>query len=317
MPQVILPPNTSFSQQIPHLQLYWDSTSLGALKTCPRYYEYVIVRGYGGSGRANAHLFFGQEYHAGLELYDRLKAQGKSHEEAVLSSVKALLISTWDFDLKRPWISEEPTKNRDSLIRSIIWYLDQFENDPLETIILANGQPAVELSFRFEPNLQSDEDEEFFLCGHLDRMVTYQDRPWILDRKTSKSYLNERYFSHFSPDNQMSLYDIAGKVVYREPVAGIIIDAAQILVEGTRFQRGFISRSEGQREEWLRDLIFWLANAQTYAQQEYWPLNDRSCQQYGGCPFIPVCGSAPQVRDRLLDGLFQKRIWDPRVTREV
>ena len=47
-----------------------------------------------------------------------------------------------------PMEFEDTIKTRFTLLRSVVWYLEQFENDPCETVILADGRPAVELSFR-------------------------------------------------------------------------------------------------------------------------------------------------------------------------
>lgn len=322
--------NSSFSAKLPSLQLFWDSTSLSALKVCPRYYYYIIVQGLVPRG-TSAHLIFGLEFHAALELYDRERAAGLGHRDALLSTVRSAMARTWNARLHRPWTSDEPAKTRETLIRSIVWYLDQFEDDHLRTVILATGQPAVELSFRFEAGFASlSTEEEFWLCGHLDRLVTEGDSDieWIVDRKTTKSGLGEEYFARYSPDCQMSLYALAGSVIRNKPVRGIIIDACQVLVSGSRFQRGFVQRTPAQHAEWLEETRAWLLQAELYAQHKVWPMNDKACNMYssynsdldswrGGCPFKPVCGSSPEVRPTLLKGLYDHRPWDPRQTREV
>jgi hypothetical protein len=310
-----LPLNTSFSLKLPTLQIAWDSTSLSALKRCPRLYEYSIVRGYTGR-RENIHFAFGIWFHAALEFYDRAKAKGVPHNAALDETVRRALIATWNFKLNRPWTSEEPTKTRETLIRAIVWYLDKFgENDTMQTIIFADGEPAVEKSFRFEVGLRSHlTDEEYLLCGHIDRLTHFNDRIWIQDRKTTKFALNDNYFDMYSPDNQVSLYILAGQVVYPEPIRGFVIDAVQTLVEGNRFQRGEVTRTPSQLDEWVRDLQYWLRQAEVFAHDNYWPQNDKACY---GCEFRKVCGASPEVREPLLRGLFEQRVWDPLQTREV
>ena len=322
------PLNTSFSAQTPGLQLAWDSTSLGALKTCPRYYFYLNVLGF-ASRVESAHLVFGLEFHAALELYDRKKAEGFDHNACVLAAVRQALVKTWNFKLQRPWASDEPTKTRDTLIRSIVWYLDQFSEDPLATAILSNGKPAVELSFQIDGlGLESSKGEEFKLCGHLDRVAYWQGKPWIVDRKTTKGSIGTEYFQKFKPDNQMSLYSVAGSIIFPEPIDGVIIDAAQTLVKSTKFQRGFTYRSTDERQEWLYETSVWLKVAETYAEAQYWPQNDKSCGMFssydgehdtwkGGCPFRPICGQDPVYRNKHLEALYDRRVWNPLVTREV
>jgi hypothetical protein len=207
--------------------------------------------------------------------------------------VKAALSWTWADGL--PWDSGHPSKTRETLIRSIIWYLDQFRDDPAKTVVLANGKPAVELSFRMElewgpraaqvPDpLDGNEDghlgthteQPYILCGHLDRVVEFNSQTFGMDRKTTGSALTPYYFDNFSPDNQMSIYTIVTKVQFGVPISGMIIDAAQIAVGFTRFQRGFTYRTDAILEEWLQDFRHWTALAEGFAEAGHWPMNDRA-----------------------------------------
>lgn len=297
----------SFSHQVPKLQLAWDQTSIGMLKTCPRMYQYSLIYGFGMDAE-NVHLFFGSVYHASLERYDHTKAEGKSHDEGVLLAVDYLLRATWDTRLKRPWISTEPSKNRLTLLRAVVWYLDNFRDDPLETIILANGQPAVELSFQFESGIFSSMGEQYILAGHLDRLVTFNDHNYISDRKTTGHQLGDTYFEQYTPDNQFSLYPIAGQVAFEVPVKGIIVDAVEMGATYCRFERREIGRDKYQLAEYLHDLSFWLKIAEMYAKAEHWPMNDKACFR---CHFRPVCSKSPSVRDDWLRAKFKPRVWDP------
>ena len=309
------PQRASFSRKLPRLQLAWDSYSLGELKSCPRKYFYNVILGRVFRSE-NAHLRFGREFHYAMEVYDKARVNNISHEDALRLAVKTAMTRTWDEKLNRPWISDEPTKTRETLIRTIIWYADQFANDPAKTLVLSDGRAAVELSFAFELGLSSRlTGEQFMLCGHLDKAVEFQGRPWVLDKKTTKSTLSNDFFIAFSPDNQMSLYDIAGGVVLREPIAGIIIDAAQIGVTFSRFQRYPIDRTQAQAEEWLKDLQYWLGMAEKYAEDDYWPHNDKACYR---CSYRPICSVSPEIRPTLLDRLYTDRdegLWDPIIAR--
>lgn len=307
--------NSSFSTVLPTLQLAWDSTSLGALKTCPRFYQYSIVEGW-QPRHISVHLTFGLHYHAALERYDHAKASGLSHEESEIKAIRYLLEVTWDKEKQRPWCSDDPNKNRFTLVRSVVWFLEQFKEESLKTVILANGKPAVELSFRFDSGvLTNSTGETFLLCGHLDRLVEFQDKFFVADRKTSKSTLTQDFFDKFSPDNQFSLYTLAGHVVYSLPIEGLIVDGAQIAVTFSRFARGFSPRTKEQTEEWFKDFQFWVAQAEVYAKAEYWPMNDKACGNYGGCQYRGICSKSPKVRERWLQADFTKRVWDPLITR--
>lgn len=326
------------SEQVPspylpgtRIRYAWDSTCLESFKRCPRLYYYQYIEGWQKPGD-NVDLRFGQEYHSALESYDWYRFgdnehEGIDHEAAIHYVVRELLERTANF---RP---DHKYKNRHNLIRSVIWYLDKFKNDPAKTVILESGKPAVELSFRFEldwgpkgglkmqradesgydiTNIQS---QPYLLCGHLDRIVEFQGFNFIMDRKTTKSTPGDYYFDTYSPHNQMTLYTIAGQVCFEMPVKGVIIDAVQVAIEFTRPVRGMTYRTPDYLDEWLDQLHYWLDQAEKCAVEDKWPLNDTSCDKYGGCKFREVCSKSPGVRQVYLKSNFVKlpeeEIWNP------
>ena len=307
----------SFSQLLPNHQLAWDSTSLGALKRCPRYYQYNIIFGY-VTRSENVHLRWGSEYNNAQVIYNKAKAEGKSREEAMLIGLRYAMEHTWDHTLGRPWTSDEPTKNRETLIRSLIWYWTKFEEDSLETHIMADGSAAVELSFNFHIEIDSAlTGEPYSLCGYLDRKVDFCGGEWITDWKSTKYALDDKYFSGYTPNNQVSQYAFAGNIISSEAIKGVIIDAVQLGVTFARFERKQIPRSPQQLEEWLHDSLHYIRQNEEYVKNNYWPQNDQGCHLYGGCPYRGICSASPELRPKLLEGLFQKRSWDPLVIREV
>ena len=627
---VVMAENKAFSKHVQFLQLAWDSTSIGALKTCARYYQYNIIFGYSTKAE-NVHLVFGLHLHSIIEHYYHCRAEGFDHKTAIESATLLAAELTFNKELGRPWFSDEPTKNRLSLIRAIVWYLDKFEHDNMQTVILKNGKPAVELSFRHETGLNTDlTGEEYLLCGHLDRVVYWNDNIWGLDHKaqpltakvltdkgwinigtlkvgdeiagkdgnfvkvkgiypkgktdayeitfnddscttcagdhlwqvsenndfrywkiinfkdlipliksgrdfaiptaqaikhtekvfalhpyvlgallgdgylcggnvsisssneelitkinsflpdeekfvkspaenlvwyvlggrnsktfqalaglgligklsgdkfipqeylfgsveqrqallqglldtdgswdrqylryqttslqlakavcdlvrslggyanfnyqsapnaktgirfrvnirmsdtpsgikarypreikkledtetvcievdstdglyltdnyivthnTTKSAMYDDFFQKYSPDNQVSLYMFSGQVVLDLPMKGFIIDGIQVGATFARFQRGTVTRTKAQLNEWFKDLQFWLRQAEMFAEQEYYPMNEKSCSNYGGCPYRQVCGASPEARPQLLQHLYHRRVWDPLTAR--
>jgi len=110
----------------------------------------------------------------------------------------------------------------------------------------------------------------------------------------------------------MSMYTLAGKIILKADIQGIIIDAAQVQVNATRFGRAPITRSPTQVEEWFKELTqYWLPLAESCSRQDSWPMNDTACGRYGGCQFRGVCGKSPEVREQWLKASFSKRVWDP------
>ena len=317
-----------------NIQFAWDSTSIGYLKTCPRLYYLTMIEGWTPKGDS-IHLRFGIEYHHAIETYERLQAEGRTPSEALSLTVREILSRTGDWDPDRDSKAGK-YKNRETLISLVVDYLDHFADDPCETYIKADGTPAVELSFRFEldwgPEWTRQETIEtevgpleaevtstpqpYILSGHLDRVVRFNDQLFVMDHKTTTTTPGSYYFDQYEPNNQMTLYTLAGGVVLHSPIKGVIIRAAQILLEKPhRFVSGFTYRTPDQLDEWLADLRVHFANAERYATEGYWPANDTACDKYGGCRFRGICSKDPSVRERFLAADFTKlpenERWNP------
>jgi len=319
-----------------NIQYAWDSTSLGLIKTCPRLYQYTMIEGWGHTTES-IHLRFGQEYHSALQDYEIARADGVEHEAAIHIAIEQLLSRTagWNVDTTN---KPGKYKNRESLTGLVVDYLDHYGvDDPAVTFIKTDGTPAVELSFRFEldfgpmservrnmtPVRRAEDasweqpwEQPYLLCGHLDRVVSFNDALMVMDHKTTTTTLNEAFFRQWSPSNQMTLYTLAGKVILNAPVRGVIISGAQLMLEApNRFVRGFTYRTQDQLDEWLGDLSITLRIAESYATAGYWPQNDTACDKFGGCRFREVCAKSPSVRDRFLATDFTKlpedEKWNP------
>jgi hypothetical protein len=318
-----LTPNEVRSPFLPgtNIQFAWNSTCLGLLKTCPRLYQYVVIEGW-GSRDESIHLRFGIEYHSALQDYAIARAAGTDHSAAIHETVRLLHRRVHDWNPDRNSRAGK-YKNRETIAGLVIDYLDHFADDPAETFVLDDGSPAVELPFKFEldwgpaygatPEPQTCDDPDaaplqpYLLSGHLDRVVNFNSDLYVMDRKTSMATLSSYYFNQWSPSNQMTLYTLAGKIMLNSPIKGVIIDAAQVLLEKPNaFQRGFTYRTNDQLDEWLVDLRYWLHHAETYATNGYWPQNDTSCDKFGGCKFREVCSRSPQVREQYLRATFDK-----------
>lgn len=298
------------------VQFAWDSTSIKIAEECLRKYQLKMLLGW--TPRNNSvHLKFGGWYASALESYYKYLADGMSPEDAEIEVVHEALTETWEFDLDddgepipdtgQPWASDHNTKTRENLIRTIVWYLDQFgEDDSCTTVILANGKPAVEYSF------QLDADDGIVLSGHLDRLVEYGGKHYIMDQKTTGSTISARFFDQFKPDTQMSLYTFAGKAIWQLPVKGVIIDGAQIAVGFSRFERGFSFRDDAELNEFYDNAMFHIELARKATREQHFPMNTSSCNLYGGCQFRNICNKSPHVREQFLKGDFvQGKRWDP------
>lgn len=288
------------------VQFAWDSTSIKIAEECLYKYKLKMLEGW-TPHRLSVHLIFGQHYATALEHYHKLVASGTDPEDAIVAIVHEALINTWDREAGTPVEFDHNSKTRENLIRTIVWYLDQFgEDDSCQTVLLSTGAAAVEHSFRLPV------DGDIVLSGHLDRLVEYQHRVYVQDQKTTGTTITPRYFEQWNPDTQMSLYTFAGQAIFDLPVKGVMIDAAQVAVGFTRFERGFTFRDDAQLEEWYDNAMFHIEAARKATREQHFPMNTSSCGNYGGCQFRHVCSKSPTVREQFLKADFvQGKRWDP------
>lgn len=293
------------------LQFLWSANSLDLAETC--LYKYKLTKLDGWSRHTDsANLLFGGWYAQAIERFHRKLADGVDRDEALRQVVSETLIATWEYpgnaadtservDLSKghPWTSDHSTKTRENLIRTIIWYVDHFNPDPLSPVILSTG-PAVEQEFNF------DLDNGLVWRGRIDRLVEYNGDIYVQDQKTTASTISPSYFRQYDLDNQCSGYAFAGRAVFNVPVRGVIIDAAQIAVGFSRFERGFTFRTESQLTEWYEHTLYYIHEARKATLDNYFPMNRTSCNKYGGCVFRDVCARSPEVRENFLKADFKK-----------
>lgn len=290
-------------------QVAWDNTSLELLRACPRKYYLHNIMGLRPSGES-VHLTFGILYHGALEQYDHAIAQGQARREATITAVRWALRESWG------WVSDHKVKDRQSLVRAVVSYIEEYKADTAKTVVLANGRAAVELSCRVEIPLDNPWGEPYLLCGHLDKLAEFADATWIFDKKTTTRTLGADYMSQFKPSGQMMQYTFMGKVVWNEPIVGVMIEAVQLQAHGDTFLRFPVKYTEGQLNEWLDNTKFLIKMAEQYARAGFWPMHTAACHHYGGCPFRELCGRDPSVRDAFMRNYKIDR-WDPIKVRGV
>jgi hypothetical protein len=305
--------NTSPSTAvIDGFQIAYDTVSLNSLKKCPRYYQYTILEGWELRLRPPA-LAFGIAFHTCMETWHKLLALGMSPDLAQLrlTRLAGLLGETTP--------PGDSVRSKETLVRSVIWYTDQFREDPAQTTYLSTGKPAVEYSFTFPFEIIGG--HQTYLCGHIDRIVEYEEQVWVTDYKTSKHPLDYKFLDQFKPNGQIKHYTLAAHVLAQDstaiptPPVGALIDGVQLGVTFTRFQRFPILYSSAEIDEYIADTKVWLNLALTLRDQEHYPMNETACDQYGGCVFREICRQSPLHRQRYLETNFRRRTWDPLVAR--
>ena len=209
------------------------------------------------------------------------------------------------------WVSQY-TKDRYALVRLVAAYADgqpETPDDGPYPIVLGDS-PAVELSFRYPLPYVSPSGEPYLACGHMDSIVQFGGEHFVADNKTTAKSLNAKYWAAFSPNTQVDLYDISANVLWPSlNVRGVLIEGAQITkTNGVKMGVGIMRRNDAQRDEFLRDLEYWLSQAEHFARTDYWPMNRRNCWL---CPFSEICAKDPSKRQGYLEANYEKREWNP------
>lgn len=218
-------------------------------------------------------------------------------------------------------------------MRSIEAYIAHHEKEQLETVLCADGTPAVELHFTTKLPFEWAYRDDVLYCGYIDRVVRFQGVPYILDHKTTgQSISTEKgsasYFGAFTPDAQMTGYSWAAKEVWDFPVRGVIVDAMQVAKTKTEFARGIVNRTANQINEWAEGAVWHIELATNCAvesmeeakpsdQAKHFPMNPKACHsRYGACTFAGICGRDPNVREAFLETEFEVKEWNPLAPRQ-
>lgn len=326
-----------FCASVPTLLRAWDNTAISLLKECPRKFLYSMVQGWRPK-HAAAPLAFGGFLHEALEFYDRLRVSGAEHAEAQAKTVHEFLLRTVTREQGRLeeratpegvtqvfvpdpsgpdtsltfWFGDN-VRTRQTLIRSIIWYTEQFcaTGDPLQTVTLSGGKPALEVSFRFELPLTSPDGEPYLYSGNIDKIAKMGEDYYVQERKHTASTISFDYFNRFSPDGQTAGYQAAAEILLGAPVHAVIIDATQVAVNFSRVHRHIATKSPAVVNEWLQNTLDWIRLAEHFAKSNTWPMNETACHKFSGCQFRAVCSRDPAMRPTLLESNFHKSPWNP------
>jgi hypothetical protein len=168
-------------------------------------------------------------------------------------------------------------------------------DDKLKLATMPDGSPALEQ--RFEVPI-GDQGHRF--SGRIDKIVSIDDRLYLVDTKTTKSSLSEWYFNGYMPNNQVFAYIWACREVLQLPVDGFIIDAVQTGANFTRFARQVYNVPTELINEWYNDTLHHLTISDVYANSQYYPANFTSCGNYGGCRYREACAHAKSQRECFL-----------------
>ena len=291
------------------LQQAWDNTSISVFKDCPRKYYFSTIQGWRARG-ISPPLAWGGAMHDCYEVYDKAKIEGASTEAALCLSIRRA------FELAAAGFGDDNRRTLLTLLRSIVWYSEQYASDVLQTYRFPNGRVGLEMSFSFPlPFSPAGSTTPYYYSGHIDKLALYSDSLYAVERKSTTVALSEQFFARYTHSAQIGGYVYAGKVIFDTQVSGAIIEATQVGVNFTRFGRLVVHRINDLLEEWMGDLHQWIRWVESCHKEDYWPANTESCSKYNGCQFRNVCSKNRELRPLMLETDFVQNRWNPLVTR--
>lgn len=310
---------------------YVDNSMLSTLK-CPRLWEYQHSRKLVPSSFAPA-LNFGSAIHLALEHRAR-------HHEPMLDRQQCESEQT---DILAEFFAENPPPEDDHrglnfAVEVIKQYNERYEIEPYNLLLDEKGEKMVEFSFAvplftYQPPSQKAGDDRMNIpvvyTGRLDLPTMWDGKLILVDNKT-KGQLGAKVFDEFRMSPQMLGYCWAFQKATGKMPHGFAINFIRTkeptmkMLDGTEskanikkwwdssFYREKEFISQWSIDEWERNAIARVKELFYYDEQQYFPMKQYHCVDYGRCPFYDVCYYSPSVREELLaSNAFKTNDWSP------
>ncbi len=292
-----------------------DATILGTLDECPRKGQYAFAYGARTRGEHRA-LDFGKAYHEGVSVWYK---SGKSLP-AALEAFNAAYASYVD----------EGDGGED-------------EDESREVRTYAKGHELLTARARLFQNEDWDwlgGEQQFVLdipgcpyryAGFIDGFGREKGgaQQYVIDEeKTSTS----PWLFVANPNAQVTGYVYAARSLFHQDIrrglltmAGIYKSSVDGQVKGKRRKKGdpepvprevvnreTIDLNPWDLEEWEREVRGKVLNLVSFqGGWDWWPKRTRSCSNYGGCPYRPICQAPPGLREEFLESNFEQSFWSP------
>lgn len=291
-----------------------DATRTQWIANCPRRAEYGVVRGLvskkefwplrAGASLHNALATYYVSYDPELALAELRASWGDpedrspsgenyshlhyGHIEVVF---KNYMVEAKKRDTFRPIIVHRDDLDLTSVVGAI-WRVVEDER-----IVLGESKVIMEFIVNGKP---------FLYAGIPDLPIEMGGAYYILDHKSTNSYLSDYWFEQFRFSNQFRGYCImierlTGLTISGALVNGIYVGKRAILSDfkGNKFARfGPIMYDPGHYTEAILNQYYWRKMLDVYKQMGYYP--QHASKLCAGCPFSGLCASNPAIREAVI-----------------
>jgi len=183
----------------------------------------------------------------------------------------------------------------------LVWYFEQWKDDPESIVIMPDGRPGLELHFNFFIDLTNSDGELYQVQGYIDSLRNFAGSYTCWDYKTTGGSISDYYKDRFRIDLQNYIYTIASRTLTDQKFTSFLADIAGVGVSYTDFDRAPFDVTEGQLDEALSDIEHTIVELEHCAEAEYYPKNTKSC---GFCDFRNICDKDPSIRFNFLKSDF-------------
>jgi len=307
----------------------YDATTLRQLADCPRKYQYSVLDGLkSGSGNKTVesrYLIAGRAIHEALDV---LAVTG-DEDEALTK-----LTEDWgDYD-SNPCPENEAHLTHNLLTVVLHNYFDYIKTGPGSQFtpitlkyddlnfdrlmggkfrLLEDGSVLLsESSLLMRMTVDGD---DFYYAGKPDQVVqNTAGNTYIMDHKTSSSYLSSWHVSQHRVSNQLRCYmgmmhELTGLDFHGGIVNAIYVGnkASSDTFKGTRFASYRYNWSQGHVEEALLNQLGWAGLIAHHEHMNYYP--QASGMQCRSCNFSRLCEAEPEFRDGVIYTDYTQEGW--------
>lgn len=289
-------------------------SSMNLLNTCPRKFEYKIIRNL-VEGTESSAIIFGKAIHKALEHWYTLEPTQRDHGDELKEYAEMLAYghnldveatgsqeSIRQFVLAAPGLHCLPDTDKRSVsqgVKILIAYFKHYHNDGF-SVLNHNGKPCIEQDFSFIIHEDSQMVIEYF--GRID--VIMQNKQTgitvIADHKTTAA-LGSQFYSRLKPNHQYTGYVLGAKQCLGVDTNLFMINGIQVAKTKTEFARQITERDETDFHELKLAVIDSVLRLRSYHDRKEFPQNaPEPCSSYGSCEYLDVCQANNQLRETII-----------------
>lgn len=313
-----------------HFPRSFDNTTLSTFQTCPKKFQYRILKGLVPRTHARS-LDFGAAIHLGLESWYTNQRTPEDAMRAKLKAVQEKIIALGDYQIIMPDVETmQPALLRVELaIAEAMTVLpplaDHALDDTRDVGLLAAMLRGYAIKYKYEPFAVVHVEKNFIFLlpdgspysGIMDLVIEAKDGIQPFEHKTTRALYN--FGDQFTPNQQVSGYIKGCKVSVPNASNHATINALLVnrrkdrAVKSEDFQRfPYIARSDESLEEFERTAVLTIEEMHESLEKQSFRMNTTACHHYSGCPYRQICGASPgPERETIAAAFYDQKFWDP------